>query len=102
MAFTGGEPTAYVIPPAPQPWPVLGFHPPGNKIFNWKLIAEGAFLHLPVIIRHGDISRIANNINNSFVTRIETLVTLDDPRPRQIAHSAVRMGVHIGYTPLEI
>jgi hypothetical protein len=55
-----------------------------------------------VVIGNGDITGIADDVNHAVVARIETLMALDNPRPRQVAHFPVGMNVHIRKEPFQI
>src|SRR5580704_19228307 len=52
-----------------------------DKCFDRHIVSDLPDLAVIVILRNHHIPRIANDVDHARISRIETLMALDDPRP---------------------
>src|SRR6185312_7859247 len=88
LAIASRKPTANVFPPGSV---ITGT--PGHKAFNELLdgvvITEQLAFALEMILRDSYIPRIASDVDDTLVARIEILVTFYDPGPSHASQVTV-------------
>src|SRR5579872_2356525 len=71
--------------------------------FGHRIIVIDSFaLAMIVILGHDDVAGIANDVDDSGIARIETLVTLDYARPGHAVKMALRGGSGVGNQLMDV
>jgi hypothetical protein len=99
VALPESKPAAYVIIPT-----TVAFHRPGevageearNILLDATIVCDGPSLYAVVVMRNSDISRITHDVDDPFVSGIETLMALQNSRAREIQQDPVWKEVDLG------
>src|SRR5439155_15248799 len=99
--MTRGYPTSHMLSPG-SVITGLSRHKAMDELLDWILIADQLPLALEMILRHSHIPRIANNVDDTRVARVEIVVALDNPRPRNAKQVTIASSVGSRDDPIDV
>src|SRR5438876_8780643 len=102
MVLPHMQPTRDVVSPRSEFSIEIGPQEAWDKCFHGILLGYVSGFHIVVIIRHTYIPGIADDVDNSLVSRLEALVAFQNAGPGQAPHHVVRIEINLRNAPLDV
>ena len=73
-----------------------------NEFLNRRIVLDFPDLTMIVVLRNDDVARVANDVDDARITRIEALMALDNARPRHADEIPFRGTGWIGNQSIDV
>ena len=74
----------------------------GNEFLNRRIVFDLSDLAMIVVLRDDDVARVANDVDDARIARIEALMALDNPRPRHPVEIFLARAGRIGNQAIDV